>query len=179
MIAEGDRFTGGGVHWQLAIAGHLGGPALLPTPEKFTLVAASAEGQTPLTAFDGALLKAGIGNCNLIKVSSVLPPSCRLVERLEIRPGMLLPTAYGAFTSDESGRLISAAIGVGVSEESWGLIMEYDGPGSREEAERAVEEMVREGFQRRGLRLVELHVKAVEHRVERVGCAFAAAALWY
>lgn len=152
---------------------------MLPTPEKFTLVAAAAEGDTPLTAFDAALLAAGIGNCNLIRVSSVLPPSCRLVERLEIRPGMLLPTAYGAVTSAEPGRLIAAAIGVGVSEESWGLIMEYGGPGAREDAERTVEAMVREGFARRGLRLVELHVKAAEHRVRRVGCAFAAAALWY
>lgn len=152
---------------------------MLPTPEKYTLVAGAAEGDTPLTAFDGALMRAGIGNCNLIRVSSVLPPNCQLVERLEIRPGMLLPTAYGAFTSAEPGRLISAAIGVGVSAESWGLIMEYDGHGGREEAERAVEAMVREGFALRGMRLAELHVKAVEHRVRRTGCAFAAAALWY
>ena len=33
-----------------------------------------AEGGTPLNAFDNALLAAGIGNINLVKVSSIIPP---------------------------------------------------------------------------------------------------------
>ena len=39
--------------------------------------AGHAEGGTTLNAFDNALLAAGIGNINLIKVSSILPPRSR------------------------------------------------------------------------------------------------------
>ncbi len=40
---------------------------------KAATTSGSAEGTTPLNAFDNALLAAGIGNINLVKVSSILP----------------------------------------------------------------------------------------------------------
>lgn len=43
------------------------------------LVAGKAEGSTPLNAFDNALLDAGIGDVNLIKVSSIVPPGVEVV----------------------------------------------------------------------------------------------------
>src|SRR5262249_3760585 len=39
--------------------------------------AAAAEGGTPLNAFDNALLAGGIGNVNLVKMSSIMPPAIR------------------------------------------------------------------------------------------------------
>ena len=53
--------------------------------KKVTMAAATAgraEGGTTLNAFDNALLAAGIGNINLIKVSSILP----LTSRSSISP---------------------------------------------------------------------------------------------
>ncbi|NMB16013.1 MAG: pyruvoyl-dependent arginine decarboxylase, partial [Firmicutes bacterium] len=50
---------------------------MLPTPEKFTLVAGGSEGPTGLNAFDNALLAAGLGNLNLVRVSSILPPGAQ------------------------------------------------------------------------------------------------------
>ncbi|HBG22160.1 MAG TPA: pyruvoyl-dependent arginine decarboxylase, partial [Peptococcaceae bacterium] len=41
---------------------------MLPVPSKFNLVTGSGEGATPLNAFDAALLDAGIGNLNLVRV---------------------------------------------------------------------------------------------------------------
>src|SRR5688500_13102541 len=49
---------------------------------RITLAAATAghsEGGTTLNAFDNALLVAGIGNINLIKVSSILPPEVAVI----------------------------------------------------------------------------------------------------
>lgn len=154
---------------------------MLPTPKKFTLVAASAEGTTALNAFDHALLAAGLGNLNLVRVSSILPPGAELVEHLVIPAGSLTPTAYGYITSDQPGTRIAAAVGIGLSknEDDFGLIMEYEGVCSQAEAEARVEQMVVEGFSARGMKLEKVMLKAVEHRVERVGCAFAAVALWY
>ena len=56
---------------------------MLPTPKKFKIVAAAAEGTHKLTAFDNALLDAGIGNVNLVRISSILPPSAQQDQGLE------------------------------------------------------------------------------------------------
>lgn len=153
---------------------------LLATPTKFTPVAGSAEGITKLNAFDHALLAAGIGNLNLLRVSSILPPGARQVDKLEIAPGSLVPTAYGSIVSDHPGELISAAVAVGIGPgESYGVIMEFSGHCSKAEAEKSVAAMVHEAFRARGLKLEKCVMKATEHRVEKIGCAFAAVALWY
>ncbi|NLU42938.1 MAG: arginine decarboxylase, pyruvoyl-dependent [Firmicutes bacterium] len=152
---------------------------MLPTPKKFTIVAGHSEGKTKLTAFDKALLDAGIGNLNLLKVSSILPPNAECVEKLEIPPGSLTPTAYGSFVSDVSDQLIAAAVGVGFSKSDYGVIMEFGGICSKQDAEDKIRQMVEEAFETRGLELDKVMIKGVEHRVEKIGCVFAAVALWY
>ena len=153
---------------------------MLPTPHKFTLLAGSAEGPTRLNAFDNALLTAGIGNVNLIRVSSILPPGAVEYDTLEIIPGALMPTAYGTVTSEISGEIISAAVAVAIGDrDQYGVIMEFSGRTGREEAEETVAEMARQAFASRNRQIERLLVRATEHRVAAIGCAFAAVALWY
>jgi len=152
---------------------------MLATPRKFTLVTGAAEGGTKLNAFDNALLAAGIGNLNLLRVSSILPPEAVYVEKLAIPFGSLVPTAYGSITSEEPGQLLCAGIGVGMAVSGYGVIMEYSAYGSKNQAEEMVAKMLQEAFQVRDLRLQRTMIKAVEHRVERIGAVFAGAALWY
>ncbi|MBO8142139.1 MAG: arginine decarboxylase, pyruvoyl-dependent [Firmicutes bacterium] len=152
---------------------------MLPTPKKFTLVSGAAEGPTPLNAFDNALLASGIGNLNLIRVSSILPPGAEFAERLDIPPGSLTPTAYGYITSDVPGERIAAAVGIGFSDNTFGVIMEWEGKGTAAEAEAAVKRMIEEAFKARGMELRKTVFKSAEHQVEKCGCAFAAVALWY
>ena len=152
---------------------------MLPTPKKFFITAASAEGDSKLTAFDNALLKARIGNVNLLRVSSILPPGCEYDPALQIPEGSLVPTAYGSIVSDVAGELIAAAVAVGFSESTFGVIMEYSGKCSAEEARVVIEKMVQEAFETRKMKLVDIKVAATEHRVEKIGCAFAAVPLWY
>ena len=52
--------------------------------------AGNAEGGTSLNAFDNALLAAGIGNINLVRISSILPPDVLLVPLPRIKPGATL-----------------------------------------------------------------------------------------
>lgn len=152
---------------------------MLPTPKKFKIVAAAAEGSHKLTAFDNALLDAGIGNVNLVRISSILPPSAEQDQDLILPPGSLVPTAYGAIVCDEPGTRISAAVGIGFSPDTFGVIMEYSGNCSKQEAEDKIAAMLKEAFIKRGLPLVKTEIRAVEHTVESIGCAFAAVALWY
>src|SRR5512132_882074 len=150
--------------------------------KKVTMAAATAghaEGGTTLNAFDNALLAAGIGNINLIKVSSILPPEVPVIELPKIQPGALIPTAYAAMTSETPGETVAAAVGYAVPDDPAknGVIMEFHGVATRAEAERQIHLMLEEAFQVRGELMRDKKVFAVEHRVERIGCALAAITL--
>ena len=148
-------------------------------PDSLWVTAASAEGETELNAFDNALLQAGIGNLNLIKVSSVIPRrACIVPAPLEIAPGTLVPAVYSVNSSAVPGETISSAVGLGFSRDNHGMIFEH-GSGSADAAERVVREMVAEAFARRGMDLAEVVVRTAEHRVQRVGCTVAAVILWW
>lgn len=154
---------------------------MLSTPRRYTLVAASAEGEHELTAFDRALLEAGIGNVNLLRVSSILPPGAVYESRLVIPPGSLVPVAYGSLASADKGARIAAAVavGIGAGAGDFGVIMEFAGHCGRQEAERRVSEMVAEAFGHRGMKPAEIRVAGAEHVVAACGCVLAAAPLWY
>ena len=141
--------------------------------------AGHAEGSTTLNAFDNALLAAGIGNINLIKVSSILPPEVPVIELPKIKPGALVPTAYAAMTSETPGETVAAAVGYAVPDDPAknGVIMEFHGRATRAEAEAAISGMLDEAFQVRGEAIKEMRIYAVDHTVERIGCALAAITL--
>ena len=147
-----------------------------------TLAAATAghaEGGTPLNAFDNALLAAGIGNINLVKVSSILPPEVPVVDLPKIKPGAIVPTAYAAMTSEVPGETVAAAVGYAVPDDPAknGVIMEFHGHATRGEAEVAIRGMLEEAFRVRGESIREMRVFATDHTVERIGCALAAITL--
>ena len=141
--------------------------------------AGHAEGGTTLNAFDNALLAAGIGNINLIKVSSILPPDVPVIELPKIKPGALVPTAYAAMTSETPGQTVAAAVGYAIPDDPAknGVIMEFHGLASRAEAERQIHAMLDEAFRVRGELIKDRRVVAAEHTVERIGCALAAITL--
>jgi len=152
---------------------------MLPLPKKYFVSAGAAEGKTELTAFDKALLEARVGNVNMLRVSSILPPGCEYDPDLELPPGSLVPIAYGYVISDEPGDRLAAAVAVGIKENSFGVIMEFSGHCTKEEAEEKVVAMVKEAFEVRGLELDDLKVASAEHVVKECGCAFACVPLWY
>src|SRR3970282_1564041 len=111
-----------------------------------------AEGGTPLNAFDNALLAAGIGNVNLVKVSSIIPPDVAIVDLPKIKPGALVPTACAGRTSEVSGQTVAAAVGWALADDPAkpGVIMEFHDIATRQQAERAIRAMLEEAFQVRG-----------------------------
>jgi len=147
-------------------------------PQAISLVAGHGEGGTEINAFDRALQDAGVADLNFVRVTSILPPGARVIELPAYPPGILMPAVYARLVSTQSGDRITAAIGVGVSRETHGVIMEYTGYTSRADAERTVRQMVVEGFEMRRLPLDDVVVVAVEHTVQRAGCAVALALFW-
>ena len=144
--------------------------------KKAVLVSADAEGGTKLNAFDNALLKAGIGNANLVKLSSVVPPDIEWLSEPPSFPlGSVIFAVLSHIESDAHGKKISAAVGVGLcGSTEGGLIYEFSGECDGEEAMETVKKMVEEGFAVRNWKLSELKIAVAEHSVEkRAGCALA------
>ena len=153
---------------------------IIKTPTHYFLVLGASEGFTPLNAFDGALLSAGIGDTNLVKMSSIVPPRCQQISPVRLPAGSLVPTAYASITSDVPGELISSAVAVALPKEPHypGLIMEYSARGSRAEIEETVRRMAMEGMKLRMREIKDLQSIAIEHRVQKVGATLAAVVLW-
>jgi len=151
---------------------------MIAQPKYVSLTSGHAEGRDGLTAFDRALLEAGIGDVNLVKVSSIVPQGAQLVPLCEFPVGSLVPVVYAQAESSTPGEKIAAAVAVGLSPEGWGVIMECAGPGSSEGMEEEARARVEAAFAARGLRLHELHKISAEHTVIERGCAVAAAVLW-
>ncbi|MPZ13725.1 MAG: arginine decarboxylase, pyruvoyl-dependent [Chloroflexi bacterium] len=139
-----------------------------------------AEGDTRLNAFDNALIEAGVGHWNLVKVTSVVPAGASLVEApLEIEAGAVVPAVLTSVASNRPGELITACVGVGLGAGCHGMVMEHSGPGTPEEMEPLVRRMLHESFARRRLELRTMIVHSVSHSVERVGASIAAVVLWW
>lgn len=144
------------------------------------MASGSAEGYSPLNAFDGALINAGVGDLNLVKVSSIIPPGSREIKPRGLPRGAIVPAAYAFIISDIPGEVISAAVAVAVPEQEKdaGLIMEYSARGHREEAEEIVRNMAVEGMESRTRGVKELKSLSVEYKVQKIGAAVAAVVLW-
>lgn len=146
-------------------------------PKRVCLVSGAAEGDSELTAFDNALLKAGIGHLNHLRVTSIFPEGAVLASLPEIPTGTLTPTVYAKMVSTTPGETIAACVGVGVTPRG-GVLMEATGVESGARIEARVRAMVEEGMRARGLEPYELHFATAEHTVEQIGSAIAAAVLW-
>ncbi|MBF0253614.1 MAG: arginine decarboxylase, pyruvoyl-dependent [Candidatus Omnitrophica bacterium] len=91
-----------------------------------------------LRSFELALREAGIEKCNLVHVSSILPPDCRIISRnegmKEIIPGMITFCVMARSSSDEPRRLIASSIGCAIPAQNsdYGYLSELHTFGSTE-----------------------------------------------
>ncbi len=147
-------------------------------PKAISVVAGSGEGRTELTAFDRALMDAGIANMNFLRVTSILPAGAEVISVRKFIPGTLIPAVYARIASHTPGERIAAAIGVGVCRGDHGVVMEHTVVGTARDAEVAVRAMVEEAMAFRELRVDDIIVGCKAHVVQRVGCAVAAVVFW-
>lgn len=91
-----------------------------------------------LRSFELALRDAGIEKCNLVHVSSILPPGCRTIPRSEgikeLKPGMLTYCVLARCSSNEPRRLIAASVGCAIpaGDNMYGYLSEHHAYGQTE-----------------------------------------------
>lgn len=126
-----------------------------------------------LVAFDKALLDAGVGNYNLVRLSSILPAKAISGTagelRKEVQDGSLLPTAYSTISSDVEGETIVSTIGVGLPADKTqvGVIMEYSAKNvTCQDALETLDNMIREAFRARNWELNKIIHDCIQAKVE-------------
>ena len=153
---------------------------IFKTPTVYYMTSGASEGFTVLNAFDGALMAAGIGNTNLVKMSSICPPRAREVSSITLPHGALVPVAYASITCEKPGQVIAAGVAIAFPEDEdhAGLIMEYSAQDTKAAVESKVRKMAEEGMKMRNKKIREIKSAAVEHIVKERGAAFASVVLW-
>ncbi len=150
---------------------------------KFYLVAGAAnDNVSSLNAFDKALLKAGIGNVNIVKMSSILPPFAEKIEPVKLPYGALVPMAYAEIESARKGQKIVAAVAVAIPKDKSlpGVIMELSEFDKEErEVEEKVRKMAEHALEYRGYEIEKIDSISVSCKVEEdFAAAIAAVVLW-
>ena len=99
-------------------------------PTKVFLTKGVGQHKYQLKSFEEALRQAGVAQQNLVQVSSILPPKCKLISREEglskLIPGEICYCVMARSDTDEHGRLIASAIGIATPKdnEKWGYLSE-------------------------------------------------------
>jgi arginine decarboxylase len=88
-----------------------------------------------LQSFEAALRHAGIAPFNLVTVSSIFPPGCKIVSRArgiaQLHHGGITHCVLAECRTNEPNRLVAAGIGLALpaNQETYGYISEYHGYG--------------------------------------------------
>ena len=101
------------------------------TPTKVFLTKGVGFHKEKLSSFEEALRNAGIARLNLVQVSSIYPPYCKLISRerglKELQSGQITYVVMSRNETDEARRLIAASIGLAIPKEreSYGYLSEH------------------------------------------------------
>ncbi len=84
-----------------------------------------------LQSFELALRDAGIEICNIVTISSIFPPACKIISKKEglnnLVPGQITFVVMARESTNEPSRLVSAAVGLAqpVNRTQYGYISEH------------------------------------------------------
>ena len=140
---------------------------------KIAIVTGKDEGPTKLNAFDNALSDAGIGDVNLIKVSSMLSADAEIQKLPKLKAGAMVNCVLSEVTSDNPGDVITAVIAVAIGNEL-GCVVETTGINKdTDELIGKAEEMVRYMMEKRDVAIRELRVEFSTTTVKNIASAIA------
>jgi arginine decarboxylase len=108
-------------------------------PRRIFLTKGVGKDREKLVSFELALRDAGIAYCNLVRVSSIVPPGTKLITRdmglKLLQPGEIMFAVVSEMSSNEPHRLIAASVGVAIPRgtEDHGYMSEHHTTGQTDE----------------------------------------------
>jgi arginine decarboxylase len=109
-------------------------------PKYFFLTKGVGKHKEQLQSFELALRSAGIHYCNLVNVSSIVPPDCKMVSREQglkmVKPGEITFVVLARNATNEPHRLVASSIGVAIPsrKNQYGYLSEHHSHGQTDEA---------------------------------------------
>jgi arginine decarboxylase len=100
-------------------------------PKRMFLTKGTGKHRERLPSYEMALRNAGIAAFNLVSVSSIYPPECKIISREkglgEVSPGQILHAVISKNETNEPNRLIAASIGVAIPKDPklYGYLSEH------------------------------------------------------
>lgn len=91
-----------------------------------------------LASFELALRDAGIEKCNIVYVSSIFPPNCKIISKEDglkhLKPGQIVFCVMAKNETNEPNRLVSAAVGLAIPNDKnqYGYLSEHHAFGETE-----------------------------------------------
>jgi len=107
-------------------------------PKKMFFTKGVGRHRYELRSFELALRDAGIEKCNLVYVSSIFPPGCKMISRnegvKEIKPGMITFCVMARSTNNEPRRLVASSMGCALpsNNDDYGYLSELHAFGETE-----------------------------------------------
>jgi arginine decarboxylase len=140
---------------------------------KIAIVSGKAEGPTKLNSFDNALIEAGIGDVNLIKVSSMLEKDTEIAMLPKLKPGAMVNCVLATLTSDNKGELISVAVAIAIGDNLGCVVENCKINESPDSVKNEAEEMLRYMMDKRNEKINEIIIEEVNHVVDEIGTVVA------
>lgn len=146
-------------------------------PKEFFVTSGKAISQvSELNAFDLALKKAGIAQCNLVSVSSILPPKCFERKWRKLPIGSITFTVIARMDGDE-GTLVGAGIAwAWEKDKKYGLVAEAHGYMDQKALQEVLEWKIKEMAKIREIEIDKINYRMEVSRVpmDNYGCVIAA-----
>lgn len=146
-------------------------------PKKFFVTGGKAiSPASELNALDRALKNAGIAQCNLVSVTSILPPGCKQVANMRIPVGSITHAVMAKMDGGE-GTIVAAGIAwTWEKDGKYGLVAEAHGYVDRRALQKTLDLEISEMATTRGI-----EIEKINHRIEvlrvpkgNYGCVIAA-----
>ncbi len=108
-------------------------------PKEIFLTRGVGRHREKLASFEMALRNAGIAQFNLVSVSSIFPPGCKVVSRAaglkKLQPGQIVPCVMSQNQTNEPRRLIAASVGLAIPKDrtKYGYLSEHHSFGENEQ----------------------------------------------
>jgi len=108
-------------------------------PEKIFFTKGVGVHKEKLASFELALRDAGIAACNLVYVSSIIPPGCVVMPKEKglslLKPGQIIFCVMSRIDTNEPNRLMAAAIGMALPSDAtvYGYLSEHKAYGETQD----------------------------------------------
>jgi arginine decarboxylase len=146
-------------------------------PKEFFITSGKAISPvSELNAFDLALKKAGIAQCNLVCVSSILPKDCNEMTKQNIEAGSITYSVLARMDGDE-GTTIGAGIAwAWAKSKKYGLVAEAHGYMDKKALEETLEWKIKEMAKIRGIKIgsTQMQIEVLRVPMDNYGCVISA-----